>query len=137
MDKASVLHNFIKQRGLKITKNRLMVLEYLKKNKKPMAVEDISKSLKLNIVTTYRILESFVSTGLIYQTDFRKGKSFFEFQDANHHHHHITCIKCDLREHIDFCFSAKIERDILKSTSFEKVTGHIIEFFGICSKCNK
>lgn len=137
MNKASITHDSIKQSGLKITKNRIMVLDYLKKNKKPMTVEDISKSLKLNIVTTYRVLESFVSVGLIYQTDFRKGKSFFEFQDTDHHHHHITCIRCDFREHIDFCFSAKIKENTLKSTSFESITGHIIEFFGICNKCNK
>lgn len=137
MDKASGSNNLIKQTGLKITQNRLMVLEYLRTKKKPMTVEDISKSLKLNIVTTYRILESFVSKGLIYQTDFRKGKSFFEFQDVDNHHHHITCIKCDFREHIDFCFSDKSKEELLKSNSFGSVTGHTIEFFGVCKKCTQ
>lgn len=124
MNKASL----IKESGLKVTKNRESVLDFLIKESKPLTAEDVSKKLKINIVTTYRILESFVSKGLIYQTDFREGKSFFEYQDEKNHHHHITCSKCGFREHLDVCIGDELLKKIKEQTSFKRIDSHVLEF---------
>ena len=137
MKEASDLKQLIKDSGLKVTKSRLAILEFLKISAKPVTTEEVSEDLKMNIVTCYRILESFVSKGLIYQTDFRQNKSFFEFQDHDDHHHHITCSKCGFREHVDFCIGDKLEKDLEKKSSFNKINSHILEFFGLCKKCSK
>jgi Fe2+ or Zn2+ uptake regulation protein len=136
MIKANDIEKMIKDTGLKITSKRVSVIAFLINSKKPVTVDEVSKALKINIVTTYRILESFTSKNLIYQTDFRQGKSFFEFQDKNHHHHHITCSKCGFRDHVDFCIDEGVFRELNKIKTFNKINGHILEFFGVCKKCS-
>lgn len=137
MNNASDSKKIIKNSGLKVTEKRLKILNFLQLQSKPLTAEEISYNLKINIVTCYRILESFSVAGLIYQTDFRQGKAFFEFQEKGHHHHHITCTKCGNREHINFCFEKDFKKQIKKSNHFNKIDSHMLEFFGVCKKCEK
>lgn len=136
MEKTSDLEKILKEKHLKSTKNRIVVLNFLIKKHKPLTAEEISKELKINIVTVYRILDKLVLGGIVYQTDFRQGKSFFEYQDEHHHHHHIICEKCNHREAVDYCLNIKDFAKIVDKSSFRKIDGHILEFFGICKKCD-
>jgi len=127
----------LKNAGLKVTKNRLAVLNLLISAGKPLSVEDIFKKLKnADQVTIYRILNQFVISGIVYQTDFRSGKAYFEFQD--HHHHHIVCKNCGDLEEVEVCLPEKFIAMVQKSSSkFKKVSDHALEFFGTCGKCDK
>mgnify|MGYP000689594751 CR=1 FL=1 len=127
----------LRHAGLKVTKNRLAVLDLLVRSKKPLSVEDIFKKLKnADQVTIYRILNQFVLNDIIYQTDFRSGKAYFEFQD--HHHHHIVCKSCGDLEEVEVCLPEKFIEKVQKSSSkFKKVSDHALEFFGTCGKCDK
>lgn len=134
MDK---MQDILKDAGMKVTKNRLAVLDLLITSGKPLSVEDIFKKLKkADQVTIYRILNQFVLKDIVYQTDFRSGKAYFEFQD--HHHHHIVCKSCGDLEEVEIClpenFIKKIQNN---STKFKKVSDHALEFFGTCGKCSK
>lgn len=134
MDK---MQEILKHAGLKVTKNRLAVLDFLITSKKPLSVEDIFKKLKTaDQVTIYRILNQFVLKDIVYQTDFRSGKAYFEFQD--HHHHHIVCKNCGYLEEVEICLPEKFIQMVQKSSSkFKKVSDHALEFFGTCGKCDK
>jgi Fur family ferric uptake transcriptional regulator len=127
----------LKSVGMKVTKNRLAVLDLLVTSKKPLSVEDIFKKLKTaDQVTIYRILNQFVLNDVVYQTDFRSGKAYFEFQD--HHHHHIVCKSCGDLEEVEICLPEKFIEKVQKSSSkFRKVSDHALEFFGTCGKCDK
>lgn len=135
MEKA--IENILKENNLKNTKGHFAVLEVLMKEKHPLTVEDINKNIKikLNLTTLYRILEKFSDKRIIYQTTFLDGKSYFEYQ--HQHHHHITCKNCGVRNKIDFCVSNKINKIDLTKTNFNKISDHILEFFGMCNKCQK
>ncbi len=134
MDK---MQDILKSAGMKVTKNRLAVLDLLITSKKPLSVEDIFKKLKTaDQVTIYRILNQFVLNDIVYQTDFRSGKAYFEFQD--HHHHHIVCKSCGDLEEVEVCLLEKFIEKVQKSSSkFKKVSDHALEFFGTCGKCDK
>ena len=136
MKTATGLSKIIKDSGLKVTKNRISILGLLEQLSKPLTVEEVSEELNINVVTAYRILEAFSSRGIVYQTDFRQNKAFYEFQ-GHDHHHHITCSKCGFREHVDFCIGRKLEEKLQNKSSFSKIDSHILEFFGVCKKCSK
>ncbi len=125
----------IKLNHMKVTKGRLAVLQYLIDTGEPLTIENISLGVGfLNKVTVYRILDIFVSRGLVYQTDFRKGKAYFEFQE--HHHHHVVCTVCGYKEEIAACISPAILKSVIKETrSFSSIDRHMLEFFGVCNKC--
>ncbi len=131
------MQDILKGVGMKVTKNRLSVLSLLITSKKPLSVEDIFKKLKTaDQVTIYRILNQFVLNDIVYQTDFRSGKAYFEFQD--HHHHHIVCKSCGDLEEVEVCLLEKFIEKVQKSSSkFKKVSDHALEFFGTCGKCDK
>ncbi len=127
----------IKEKGLSLTKNRIDILGTLDVHKKPLTIDDIKKNLKIkmNTSTIYRSLKILVDSGLVYQTDFREGVSYFEFHGENEHHHHIICTTCKKRESINVCID-KIFPSLEKQTHY-KITNHIFEIFGLCKTCLK
>ena len=127
----------IKEKGLSLTKKRVDILRTLDINKKPLMIDDIKKKVKIKMDTStiYRSLKVLVDSGLVYQTDFREGVSYFEFHGENGHHHHIICTTCKKRESIDICMD-KAFPSLEKKTGY-KITNHIFEIFGLCKTCLK
>jgi Fur family ferric uptake transcriptional regulator len=122
--------------GLKITTERLLVLQTLINLSEPASVEKVSSLLKkdVNESTVYRILDRLTQHGLLYQSNFRDSKAYYEYQEK--HHHHITCTSCGQQEHISVCLPPSTEKAILKKSKiFCQPLHHTLEFFGICKKC--
>jgi Fe2+ or Zn2+ uptake regulation protein len=120
------------------TAPRKAILQVLMNAQKPYSIDEIEKKVKgnANYVTLYRVLKLFSDKGIVYQTDFREGKAFYEFQ-GEHHHHHITCIVCGCREHIPQCDESHIRNISQKSKQFKTISNHTLEFFGICTSCDR
>lgn len=127
--------DLLRDEGLKVTPARLALLEILMTECAPMTVEDIAVQMPVGINTTtiYRALDQFVSVGLIHQTHFRDGKTYYEYQD--HHHHHIVCTSCGVKEEISLCIESSLPLVLKESKKFNKVQDHMLEFFGICQDC--
>lgn len=124
----------IKKTGISVTKKRIALLETLANLKKPVTIDELSQNISesMDTSTIYRSLRVLVESGLVYQTDFHEGVSYYEFQ-GNNHHHHITCTKCKNRESVDLCF--KKDMAIVAEKKSFTITNHIFELFGICKKC--
>jgi Fe2+/Zn2+ uptake regulation proteins len=121
----------------KRTPARLAVIEFLTNSKTPVDVEQIIKFLRLknlatNKVTVYRIVDFLYKNGLIDRFEFGEGK--FRYEIKKKHHHHSLCNKCGKIEDIQGEYLDKLEKEIFENTKF-KVTGHSLEFFGICKNC--
>jgi Fur family transcriptional regulator, ferric uptake regulator len=129
--------NILKEKGLKCTSSREMILEIFSGNKRPIRAEDIYNKLKNKIdeATIYRTISSFKKVGLIRRVNLRRESVYFELN--NDHHHHIVCEKCGEIE--DFKENSEIEkilgRIVEKSSSFKIINEHSLELFGVCSKC--
>ncbi|MFZ2593591.1 MAG: Fur family transcriptional regulator [Minisyncoccia bacterium] len=122
--------------GLSVTKSRLAVLCVLMDTHGPCSIDSIEKKVgsQANYVTLYRVLKQLVEKGIVYQADFRQGKAFFEYQ--THHHHHVTCSGCGVREEVDSCISETVlKKARIESQKFKVITSHSLEFFGLCTKC--
>lgn len=130
----SILSGF----GITPTKQRIAILHVLISSRGPLSIDEIQKKVKgkANYVTLYRVLKLLVSTGIVYQTDFRDGKAYFEFH-GDHHHHHIVCSQCGTREKTNDCHEQDDYDHVLRhSKRFKKITSHTLEFFGICTACS-
>jgi Fur family ferric uptake transcriptional regulator len=123
--------------NLKITTGRLAVLDVLSRSHGPVAIETIKAdpALDINPTTIYRILEIFVQKGIVYQTDFRDGKAYFELQ--RHHHHHVVCTNCGIKEDIALCIEKQIPHATRNLKKFDTIQSHMLEFFSICRTCKK
>lgn len=137
------MQNLLEQKGLRVTKARLAILNIFYENRVPISAEYITNFLQrykayknTNEATVYRTLAIFEQSGLIDRVYTRRGVAYFEMPIS--HHHHITCIKCDSVE--DF-HNPKIEKFfqmvIRKSSKFINLKDHSLELFGVCRECVK
>ncbi len=141
MQKASkdTLAASIRKAGFRATETRKAVYAFLKKTKYPVSIKEIIDGVGKNAidqVTAYRILDAFHKAGLVTKVDFRHGHAHFELNDERGDHHHVICTGCDRVEDFTGCESDRLATKALKQTKgFARITGHSMEFFGLCNSC--
>jgi Fur family transcriptional regulator, ferric uptake regulator len=128
----------LKANGLKVTKGRMAVLNILKRSVNPLDVGDIirfcrNEIIRIDPVTVYRILNTFLKHNIIQKTEFNEGKFRYEIKNTTHHHHAV-CTKCGRIKDIRNCGTKKMEQTLINKMSF-LVHSHRLEFFGLCAKC--
>ena len=127
--------DLLKKHNLSVTQKRIGILNGLH-GAGPVTIDTLKKKMDIDIDTStlYRSLKIMVDKGLIYQTDFREGVSYFELQ-GDDHHHHIVCTQCKDRQSIKLCVQNEAA-DVAKEKGYT-LTNHIFELFGLCKKCLK
>lgn len=131
-DLADVLRSF----GLRASKQRLAILQAIKKTPCPAAAEEVFQALPVktcDLATLYRNLSQWEKLGLLRRMQLGDGASRYEIVEAHHHHHHIVCRKCRRIEHLNVCGLDEIESR-LRRRGFRELS-HSLEFFGLCSRC--
>lgn len=136
----SKCEDILREHDFKVTQPRCDVLCTLSKVQHPLSVSEIVKKLgktSPNIVTVYRILESFVEKGLVKRIQLHAGEAMFEFAGFGDHHH-VICVRCDKIEEFDTCgVSGALKKVLKKSRQFKIITQHTFELFGLCKVCAK
>lgn len=141
MNKEDIKQIF-KSKGIKNTKQRQYVYEYLHACKQPVTAEaiyvDIAKESKgdaaLNLSTVYRILDVFLKQKLIIKSNLTNdNKSTYEL-NKREHKHHLVCVKCNLVTPITGCPLKGYDQMLSQSTQY-KILEHKLEVFGVCPKC--
>lgn len=130
----------LKSANLKVTPARLGVLQALEATTTPMDVTAILTYLEnYNIAadpaTVFRIMNSFTEKGIAKPIQFNEGKLRYEHTGRADHHHFI-CEKCGSIEDISACNISALEKDIQQKKGL-LITHHSLEFFGICTNCQK
>lgn len=129
----------LRKAQLKVTLARKTILNVFSFDCNPINAEYIYENLKgtkINLVTIYRTLALFEESGIIKRVDLRKNSIFYEL--ADHHHHHLVCIKCGITEGFENCNVTSISKKVLKKSSlFKSIEQHSLELFGLCKSCLK
>lgn len=121
--------------GLKLTPQRLAILEYLEGNKGHPSAEDIYTEIRksyptLSFATVYKTLETLKKNGYILELTIDRDRRRFDPDTGTHHH--LMCVNCRkiVDIHKDFAVSVPDE----EKDDFDIVGNHI-EFYGICPVC--
>lgn len=118
----------IQNSGYKLTKQRLMVLDLLNNNHRPLNAKQIYTKLnkKVDLASIYRILNLFKSIKIVFE-ERMEDKEYFYLDEKQHHH--VICKKCGYTE----CIPC---RHIFKNIkNFSKIS-HNLTISGICNKCS-
>ncbi len=130
-----MFETMLKKFDIRITEPRKKILEVLHAHHTPIPIDILAQKIPtINQSTLYRSLAEMVAKGLVYQTDFRTGKAYFELHH-DHHHHHFMCTNCHTLIDIPCDF---VNHDALQKFSKKNqftVHAHMIELFGLCHKC--
>ena len=121
--------------NIKLTPQRLAILDYLDGNKSHPSAEDIYKSVSkefptMSFATVYNTLEALKSKDNILELKIDPAKKRYDPETTPHHH--LICTKCKTIVDIVNDFSLDLSSDL---TDGFNVIGNHIEFFGNCSKC--
>jgi Fur family peroxide stress response transcriptional regulator len=126
-----------RQVGIKLTPQRLAILEHLEGNKTHPSAEEIYKAVSrkfptMSFATVYNTLEKLKEKGIVAELNVDPYKK--RFDPDTRPHHHLICMNC--KKIIDIHSKFKLHLEEIESEGF-KITGNHIEFYGLCSKCNK
>ncbi|MDP8259949.1 MAG: transcriptional repressor [Candidatus Gygaella obscura] len=138
----------IKDAGFRWTMPRQVILNVLANTKDHLSAEDIYLKVhniypQVGLTTIYRTLDLLVNMGLVLKSDFGDGRARFEIkrQDKKHHHH-LICTKCSrVIDYTDFIdkevkLLKETEKGLSEKFDFD-ITGHLIQFYGVCKDCRK
>jgi Fur family transcriptional regulator, ferric uptake regulator len=129
---------WLRQRGVRVTPQRIIVLEALAAHSGHISADEIlqwatARYPAINLATIYRTLDLLLSIGLVAQTNFGGGVTFFELVgDAPHHH--LVCEHCHAVIEIDSGVLQPLHESILREYGFTTNARHLA-LFGICSAC--
>ena len=123
--------------GLKLTPQRLAILDYLDGNKRHPSAEEIYSAVSkkfptMSFATVYNTLEVLRQRGGVLELTIDPGKKRFDPNTGPHHH--LICVKCKSIVDVHTDFDLKVSDS--ERGDFE-ITGNHIEFYGICPKCKR
>ncbi len=128
----------LRHKGLKATKGRLGILNIFAREAKPLSIKQLQNRIGPSgpdTATLYRNAESLTAEGLLVKVNLGGKNSSYELA-GRAHHHHLICKNCRKISDVTISIRPALNLQALKSAKdFAAVTGHSLEFFGFCKKC--
>jgi Fur family ferric uptake transcriptional regulator len=134
-----VLTEYLREKKLKITPHRELILDIFLGQEGHRSVEDIYRSVKqqdprVGYTTVYRTMKLLAECGLAREIDLADGITRYEHLFNHEHHDHMICMECGTS--IEF-FNSEIEaiQDAASRQLGFKVVDHKLQIYGLCRKC--
>ncbi len=135
----------LKDRGLKVTRQRLMVLEAIaSRPDEHLTAEEIFALVKVDspdigLATVYRTIQLLNELHLIDRINFDDGFVRYEMGtvsdcEQKHHHHHLICMKCGKVISFRDDLLEELEERITATTGFF-IVDHEVKLYGFCKEC--
>ncbi|MFH1876866.1 MAG: Fur family transcriptional regulator [Candidatus Omnitrophota bacterium] len=127
----------LKAKGVKVTSQRVAVLELLSRKDRHYSAEQIFRALQkkfpsISLGTIYATLEALRTKGLINEIQIVPDKASFEARRDQHHH--FYCKQCREVFDVDIPFCKSLEERQVDGNLIEECHGY---FYGICKQCRK
>mgnify|MGYP001608647748 FL=1 len=139
MEKASGFIAKCRERGLKLTPQRLAIHKILAAKAQHPTINEVYERIKkdypsLSLNAVYKTLQLFIELGMASQFTTKEGVIRYEIKIQPHHH--ILCLKC---RRINDIFDSSLDK--LKVSpplkgGFEIIM-HDVIFYGYCSECKQ
>lgn len=122
-----------------MTRQRRMILEELRNNYTHPTASEVyelvrQKLPRISLGTVYRNLEILSKQGLIRKLELAGAQK--RFDGTIEMHYHVRCLSCGRVEDIPVT-PVTIREDMLQDMSDFQITGHRLEFVGLCPKCKR
>jgi len=131
-------YQILKEKGYRLTSQRLAILDVLHSSDKHLAAEDIynqvrAKYPRINRSTVFRTLELLKELGLVDETDLGGDRLYYHHADKGHHHH-LICQKCGRVFDVEEEILEPLEELLLRKYNFRADIRHLA-IFGHCLSC--
>ena len=126
-----------KAKGLRLTPQRIAVLEYLEGNTTHPTAEDIFVAIKkkhqtVSFATVYNTIQALKDIGGITEVTIDPERK--RFDPNTKVHHHVVCVKCgDIGDvFAEYTSALALPKSVLKEFT---VIGSHVDFYGVCRGC--
>jgi Fur family ferric uptake transcriptional regulator len=138
---SQILKNYLKERNLKITGQRQLILDAFLNNESHVSAEELYDQIKLEnprigLATIYRALKLFSQCGLANEVRFSNGVTRYEHLFGHEHHDHLICLNCGKYIEVVDPAIEELQARLAQDNKFQ-VLRHRMELYGICQDCAK
>jgi len=127
----------LKQKGLKLTPQRRLIVDVIHDNREHLTAEEIISYVQYKMPgvhksTIYRTLELLEETGCVFKSEL--GEHFIYHHAEEGHHHHLVCSKCGKTIDCEEDLFAPVEKSLREKYSFQINFKHVV-MNGLCENC--
>jgi Fur family ferric uptake transcriptional regulator len=138
MDSATELKVALKQRGLRMTPQRQLILDAVVSMRGHISADQVYQHVvrvfpDVNISTVYRTLEVLEELGWVRHTHFHAGVAQYQRTDEAPHHH-MVCSRCGTDAELDLDLLEPLAAELERRYGFEADLAHSA-IVGVCSTC--
>jgi Fur family ferric uptake transcriptional regulator len=128
---------FIRESGLKTTRQREDIAEWFFGNKGHMSADQIYRDVKavspgIGFSTVYRTMKLLVESGLVQERHFGDGEALYE--NVSTHHDHCICTTCGKIIEFENPQIEALQQSIAERFGF-RLSSHKMELYGVCREC--
>ena len=125
---------------MRITKQRKVILEQLKKHKDHPGADVIYTEVrkiipKISLGTVYRNLEKLSDKGIILKIE--SGTGHNRFDPTPEPHPHFRCLECGKVEDIPLEIAVPVLQESEPWVSAREIRAAVLEYSGLCSECRE
>lgn len=139
-DRAKLVEAWLKERGLRLTTQRRLVVRRAASQLHFTAEELVADVQKVDSTvargTIYRTLNLLDEAGILDKHHFRYGPPYYEVTLGKSHHDHLMCIQCGEIIEYEEPRVERIQEDIVKRFAYRLVS-HTHKLYGLCPRCQK
>jgi Fur family ferric uptake transcriptional regulator len=134
----SMIRRMIRQMGLKVTQQRLAILESLSAGRAHVTAQEVFETVnvrypEIGFATVYRFLRKMAEQNMV--TEVRMGGLPARYElTPRRHHDHLTCIQCGQIVEFENQVIETLQEQVARAHNF-RLTHHVLELYGVCPQC--
>ena len=130
----------LKQRGIRVTPQRAIILKAIESLSGHITADDVFAEVQkinefISLATVYRTLDLLKELGLILETNLGTGLIHYALK-THGHHHHAVCRSCDVIIDLPNELFASISATLAEEYAFTADANHLT-IFGWCEHCTE
>jgi Fur family transcriptional regulator, peroxide stress response regulator len=128
----------LKEKGHRITPQRLAILQLLLENRGHPSADEIFEKVKVNFPTTslatiYKTISVIKELGEVLELEFSSGHNRYDGINP-YPHPHLICVKCKGIIDPKLSSLAHMTQELVSDTGY-RILSHRLDFYGICPDC--
>jgi Fur family ferric uptake transcriptional regulator len=139
MTEKEAFKEFLRKKGLRVTKEREAILNEVLSRKGHFDMEELHLALRKNSprvsrASIYRTLPLLIESGILEEVERVDKHAHYEHTTGRSHHDHMLCVSCG--RVIEFYSESleKLQNRLCRDRGFEGIS-HNLEIKGYCRKC--
>jgi Fur family peroxide stress response transcriptional regulator len=130
----------LKERGHRLTPQRMAVLKILAASEEHPSVEQIYERVEVDfpmtsLATIYKTVTLLKEMGEVLELGFSDDGNHYDGRKP-YSHPHLICTKCKKIADLQAATLSKLSQEVAQSTNY-RIVSYRLDFFGICPQCQE